>query len=111
MGSHFGCTLRSYILYQYYHALVTQSLILEQLLEIGIDISSGEINRVITEDKERFHDEKEEILRVGGFRFQNTSMSMTQVPGITVKMVIVRILETNFLPVLKVPTAKAASIF
>jgi len=65
MVSHFGCTLRCFILYQYYHALVTQPLILEQLLEIGIDISSGEINRIITEDKERFHDEKEEILRVG----------------------------------------------
>ncbi len=65
MGSHFGCTLRSYILYQYYHALVTQPLIFEQLLEIGIDISSGEINRIITEDKERFHYEKEDILRVG----------------------------------------------
>jgi hypothetical protein len=65
MGSHFGCTLRSFILYQYYHALVTQPLILEQLFEIGIDISSGEINRIITEDKERFHREKEEILKVG----------------------------------------------
>jgi hypothetical protein len=38
---------------------------LEQLFEIGIDISSGEINRIITEDKERFHREKEEILKVG----------------------------------------------
>jgi len=65
MGSHFGCTLRSFILYQYYHALVTQPLILEQLFEIGIDISSGEINRIITEDKEIFHREKEEILKVG----------------------------------------------
>jgi len=65
MGSHFGCTLRSFILYQYYHAHVTQPLILEQLSEIGIEISSGEINRIITEDKEKFHLEKQEILRVG----------------------------------------------
>jgi hypothetical protein len=65
MGSHFGCTLRSFILYQYYHALVTQPLILEQLFEIGVDISSGEVNRIITEDKKRFHREKEEILKVG----------------------------------------------
>ena len=65
MGSHFGTTLRSFILYQYYHALVTQPLIFEQLSEIGIEISSGEINRIITEDKEKFHLEKEEILKVG----------------------------------------------
>lgn len=65
MGSHFGVTLRSFILYQYYHAHVTQPLVLEQLSEIGIEISSGEINRIITEDKERFHREKEEILKVG----------------------------------------------
>jgi hypothetical protein len=65
MGSHFGVTLRSFILYQYYHAHVTQPLIWELLLEIGIEISSGEINRIITEGKERFHREKEEILKVG----------------------------------------------
>jgi hypothetical protein len=64
-GSHFGSTLRSFILYQHYHCHVTQPLIFEQLQEIDIDISSGQINRIITEDKERFHREKEEILKVG----------------------------------------------
>jgi hypothetical protein len=62
---HFGLTLVSFILYQYYHALVTQPLILEQLHEFGIDISAGQVNRIITEDKDRFQEEKNEILRVG----------------------------------------------
>jgi hypothetical protein len=62
---HFGLTLVSFILYQHYHAHVTQPLILEQLHEFGIDISAGQVNRIITEDKDRFQEEKNEILRVG----------------------------------------------
>lgn len=62
---HFGTHLVSYILYQYHHAHVTQPLILEELLEIGIDISSGQINRIITEGKEDFHAEKDAILAAG----------------------------------------------
>jgi hypothetical protein len=41
-NSHFGPMLVSFILYQYYHAHVTQPLISEELLEFGIDISTGE---------------------------------------------------------------------
>lgn len=40
-GKHFGPDLIQFILYQYYHCHVTQPLLLEQLREIGIDISSG----------------------------------------------------------------------
>jgi len=64
-GGHFGATLVSFILYQYYHAHVTQPLILEQLWDFGVDISSGQINRILTEGKEQFHLEKDDILRVG----------------------------------------------
>lgn len=64
-GNHFGVTLRSFILYQYNQAHVTQPLILEQLRDINIDISSGQINRILIEGKEAFHQEKEDILRVG----------------------------------------------
>lgn len=64
-GGHYNNTLIAFILSQYYHAHVTQPLILEQLQEWGIDISSGQINRVITEGHDRFHAEKDEILRVG----------------------------------------------
>jgi hypothetical protein len=62
---HFGSTLIGFILYQYYHAHVTQPLIWEQLLEFGIDISTGKINSVITEDNDAFHLEKDQILRTG----------------------------------------------
>lgn len=62
---HFGTTLVSFILYQHYHAHVTQPLILEQLTEWGVQISAGKISEILTENKERFHQEKDEILRVG----------------------------------------------
>lgn len=62
---HFGPTLRSFVLYQYYHAQVTEPLILEQLREWGLQVSSGQLHRLITDGKEQFHREKDEILRVG----------------------------------------------
>ena len=62
---HFGSTLKTYILYQYYHCHVTQPLLLEQLREWGLDISSGQLNKIIVEGKEKYHQEKQEILRVG----------------------------------------------
>ena len=63
--AHCGPTLRSCILYQYHHAHVTQPLILEQLKEWGVDISTGQISAILTEGKEAFHVEKEALLRVG----------------------------------------------
>ena len=64
-GKHFGITLRSYILYQHNHQRVTQPLILQQLTEWGIDISSGQISHLLIEDKESFHTEKDELLSAG----------------------------------------------
>jgi hypothetical protein len=64
-GRHYGPTLIAYILHQYHHAHVTQPLLLEQLLEWGVDISAGQVSTIITEGKEDFHAEKEELLRVG----------------------------------------------
>ena len=64
-GRHFGPTLIAYILHQYHHAHVTQPLLLQQLREWGIDISAGQLSTIITEDKEAFHAEKEELLRAG----------------------------------------------
>ena len=65
LGGHFDHALRCFVLYQYYQAHVTQPLILEQLQELGIDISAGQVNRIITEGHDTFHAEKDEILRVG----------------------------------------------
>jgi hypothetical protein len=64
-GAHFGPTVRSFVLYQYYHAQVTEPLILEQLHEWGMKMSSGQLHRLITEGKGEFHQEKDEILQVG----------------------------------------------
>ena len=61
-GSHFGPTLRSFILYQYYQGHVTQPRLLEQLREYGIDMSTGQLNRLLTENHEAFHTEKARLL-------------------------------------------------
>lgn len=62
---HFGPILVSFILYQYYHGHVTQPLLLEQLWEYGIEISAGQLSRLLTENKDAFHDEKDEVLVTG----------------------------------------------
>jgi hypothetical protein len=64
-GGHFGAKLIAYILDQYHQAQVTEPLLLEQLWEYGIDISTGQLHRILTENKEIFHQEKGEILAAG----------------------------------------------
>jgi hypothetical protein len=64
-GSHFDPELRSYILLQYYQQHASQQLILKELAAFGVQISSGQLNRLITEGHESFHAEKAEMLRVG----------------------------------------------
>jgi hypothetical protein len=64
-GSHFGSRLISYILEQYYHARVTQPLLLEQLHDFDIDISAGQLSRILTEGHAAFHQEKAEVLAAG----------------------------------------------
>ena len=59
---HFGPGLRSYVLYQHHQNGVTQPLIHEELLDLGIDISSGQIDRLLTEGHEQFHEEKDALL-------------------------------------------------
>jgi hypothetical protein len=62
---HFDPSLISYIQYQYFQCHVTQPLLLEQLWELRVDISSGQINRILIEGHDDFHSEKEEILSTG----------------------------------------------
>ena len=64
-NSHFGSTLIAFIFYQYYHGHVTQPLIAEQLREYNVEISSGQINRIISENNGRYHHEKDMILSTG----------------------------------------------
>jgi hypothetical protein len=54
-----------YILYQHYQCRVPQPLLHEQLQEWGIDISRGQLNNILSEKKEIFHAEQQEVLRVG----------------------------------------------
>jgi Transposase IS66 family len=63
-GGHFGANLIAYILDQYHQAQVTEPLLLAQLWEYGIDISAGQLHRILTENKDHFHQEKEELLTV-----------------------------------------------
>ena len=60
-GGHYGPTLIRFVLYQYYHCHVTQPLLLEQLHELDIDISAGQLNNILIENKERFHQEKDQV--------------------------------------------------
>jgi hypothetical protein len=64
-GEHFGPTLLCFVRYQYHHNHVTQPLLLEQMRELGIDISAGQLSRMLTENVEVFHHEKEELLPAG----------------------------------------------
>jgi hypothetical protein len=64
-GGHFGANLIAYVLDQYHQAQVTEPLLLQQLWEYGIAISAGQLHRILTEDKEPFHQEKAEVLAVG----------------------------------------------
>src|SRR5215210_7543937 len=64
-GSHFGPDLICFILHQYHHQHVTQPLLREQLLQLGIDISAGQRSRILTEQTEPFHQEKAGLLPAG----------------------------------------------
>jgi hypothetical protein len=64
-GSHFGPELLSFLLHQYHHQHVSQGLLLEQVRQLGIDMSAGQLNRILTEGQDAFHQEKAELLPAG----------------------------------------------
>jgi len=64
-GGHFGANLVAYILDQYHQAQVTEPLLREQLWEYGIDISAGQLHRILTENKTHFHQEKDAVRAAG----------------------------------------------
>ncbi len=61
-GNHFGPELRQFILYQYFHNHVTQPLLLNQLREIGISISGGQLSNLLTKKNAPFTAEKNTLL-------------------------------------------------
>jgi len=64
-GGSFGKNLIAFIRYQYHHQHVTQPLLLEQNRDLGVDISSGKLSHILTEDLDDFHVEKDELLKTG----------------------------------------------
>jgi hypothetical protein len=64
-NGHYGSTLISYVLYQYYQAHVTQPLLLAQLHDWGLEISAGQLNHLLTEGHEGFHQEKAALKAAG----------------------------------------------
>ena len=62
---HFGPTLRSFIVHQHHHQRVTHPLLLSQLHQWDIDISAGQLSRILTERNETFHQEKDQLLLAG----------------------------------------------
>ena len=64
-GLHFGPGLLGFILYQHNQCNVTQGKLLEQLHELGLDISAGELSRLLTDNHDGFHQEKAAVLQAG----------------------------------------------
>jgi hypothetical protein len=52
-GRHYGPGLVCYVMYQHDRCRVPQPLIHEQLREWGIDISAGQVNRLLNEEHQR----------------------------------------------------------
>lgn len=64
-GKHYGLGLICYVMYQHYQCRVPQTLIYEQLREWGIDISTGQVNRLLNEEHQIFEQEQQQVLKVG----------------------------------------------
>lgn len=62
---HFGPQLIAFCLYQYHQCHVTQPLLLEAIREFGVDISAGQLNIILVENKDAYHAEKEDMLEPG----------------------------------------------
>jgi len=60
--SHFGLGLREHVLWQEHQNHVTQGRLHEELRELGIDISAGQISAILLEGHDALHAEKDELL-------------------------------------------------
>ena len=65
INGHYGTGLKQYILHLNYDLNVPQNMILESLNELGIQISAGELHKILTEDHDVFHSEKDQLLDIG----------------------------------------------
>ncbi len=64
VDGHFGVGLREHVLWQVHQNHVTQGRLLEELHELGIDISAGKISDILLEGHDALHAEKDELLPV-----------------------------------------------
>ena len=62
---HFGAELIAYCLSQYHQCHVTEPLLLEQLYEMGIDISPAQLSNILIRKRDCFHQESAEVLDAG----------------------------------------------
>src|SRR3954453_18699737 len=63
--SHFGANLVRYLLSQHYQCRVTMPLLHQQLQDVGILISAGQISNLLTKGHEAFHTEKAAVKQAG----------------------------------------------
>ena len=65
VGSHFSPDTRAFVLYLHHRCLVPQPLIRELLTAWGVEVSSGQINALLSHDIETFEPEREKLLAAG----------------------------------------------
>jgi hypothetical protein len=63
--SHFGANLVRFLLSQHYQCRVTMPLLHQQLQDVGILISAGQISNLLTKGHEAFHAEKAAVKQAG----------------------------------------------
>lgn len=61
----FGPGVKAFILSSHYQSNMTESAIVATLQTHGIFISSCTVSRILTEDKDAYHEEKQEIVKTG----------------------------------------------
>ena len=59
---HFGVKLRQFILYQVHQLHVSHARLREQLGELGVDISAGQLNEILLTGHDALHAEKDALL-------------------------------------------------
>ena len=65
INGHYGPALIAYILHEHDECRVTEPQLLRSLLARGILISAGQLSNLLIDNKEKFHEEKEELLSAG----------------------------------------------
>jgi len=61
----FGASLKSWVLFWYFHSRMSENKIHQMLTDIGIKISAGEISNILIKDQDTFHQERAEIIKAG----------------------------------------------